>query len=508
MLSVQSSSLPGPPTVSARRLLLHAQHEALVLMRHDCAVCRSEGHAPRSQVLLVAHGHEVLATLYQIGGDMLRDGEAGLSEAAWHRLGVAEGDPIVIRHPPALGSASILRRRIFGRRLDAAEMEGIVGDIAAGRCSEIHLAAFITACSTLPLDLDEVVHLTRAMVGAGRQLAWPNAQVIDKHSVGGLPGNRTTPIIVAILAANGLVVPNTSSRAITSPAGTADMMETLTTVDMDIAAMRRVVEGEGACLVWGGAVDLSPADDLLIRVERVLEVDTPGQMVASVLSKKLAAGCSHVVIDIPVGPTAKVRSHEDAEAIAAMLTAVGRACGVTVRCVATDGTQPVGRGIGPALEARDVLAVLRQQEDAPADLRRRACLLAGAALELAGRAASGNGTALATATLADGRAHAKFQRICEAQGGLREPPRSTVSRPLTADRSGRVIAINNRVLARLAKLAGAPDDKAAGIDLHVRLGSEVLAGEPLMTVHAEAAGELAYALDFARAHPDILVIEP
>lgn len=477
-------------------------------MREDCAVCRSEGHAPRSQVLLLANGREVTATLYQIGEDVLQDGEAGLSEAAWRRLGVRDGDPIVVRHPPALSSMSSLRRRIYGRRLSAAEMETIVRDIAAGRYSDVHLTAFVTACSALPLDLDEVTHLTQAMVAAGERLTWPAPLVIDKHSVGGLPGNRTTPIVVAILAAHGLVIPKTSSRAITSPAGTADVMETLTKVDLDLAAMRRVVEQENGCLVWGGAVDLSPADDLLIRVERVLDIDAQGQMVASVLSKKISAGSTHVLIDIPVGPTAKVRAQEDAEALSAMLVAVGRASGLEVRCVLTDGSQPVGRGVGPALEARDVLAVLRRDPTAPPDLRRRACLLAGAALELAGAVAAGKGVEAAQSTLSDGRAWAKFQRICEAQGGLREPPRSVVSRPIEARSAGRLVAINNRTLARLAKLAGAPDDKAAGVELHVRLGDEISAGQPLLTVHAEAAGELAYALDFANNHPDLTVIEP
>ena len=500
--------LVGPPSVVARRLKLFTQHDALVLMREDCAVCRSEGHAPRSQVLLVAGGREVIATLYQIGDDVLQEGEAGLSEAAWERLGVNEGDRIVVRHPPALASMSDMRRRIYGRRLGAGEMEAIIRDVAAGRYSDVHLAAFLTACSALPLDLDEVVYLTRAMVSAGQRLEWPARMVIDKHSVGGLPGNRTTPIVVAILAAHGLVIPKTSSRAITSPAGTADVMETLTNVDLDLAAMRRVIERENGCLVWGAAVNLSPADDVLIRVERVLDIDTQGQLVASVLSKKIAAGSTHVVIDIPVGPTAKVRSGEEAEALSAMLVAVGQACGIEVRCVITDGAQPVGRGIGPALEARDVLAVLQGAGSAPADLRRRACLLAGAALELAGAAGAGEGLEAAQATLADGRAWSKFQRICEAQGGLREPPRSSVTRPILAQRPGRLVAINNRTLARLAKLAGAPDTKAAGVELHVRLGAEISADEPLLTVHAEAPGELAYALDFAHAHPDMMVIEP
>ena len=496
------------PTLTARRLGLLSQHDAIVLMRKDSPVCRSEGHAPRSQVLLLAEDREVTATLYQIaGGDLLQAHEAGLSEAAWDRLGVADGDEIHVRHPPALTSMSSVRRRVYGQRLDAAAMVEIVSDVAAGRYNDVHLSAFLTACSALPLDRGEVVHLTRAMVQAGERLTWDSAIVIDKHSVGGLPGNRTTPIVVAIVAANGLVIPKTSSRAITSPAGTADTMETLTNVDLDLASMRRVVEQEGGCLAWGGAVRLSPADDVFIRVERVLDIDTEGQLVASVLSKKIAAGSTHVVLDIPVGPTAKVRSHDDADALANVLTDVARRCGLEVRCIRTDGGQPVGRGIGPALEARDVLAVLQGALDAPADLRRRACLLAGAALELAGRCAAGQGEQLADQTLTDGRAWTKFQQICEAQGGLREPPRSTASHPLLAMRSGRVTGINNRTLARLAKLAGAPDNKAAGVELHVRLGDEVAAGEPLLTVHAEAPGELAYALDYAAANPGMLSLE-
>ena len=500
-------SAPRLPTVLARRLGLLSQHDMIVLMRADSPVCRSEGHAPRSQVLLMAHGREVTATLYQITDDLLQGDEAGLSEAAWERLGVVDGDRIVVRHPQALMSMSSVRRRVYGRRLDAAAMTGIITDVVAGRYTDVHLSAFLTACSALPLDREEVVHLTHAMVQTGERLAWDSPMVIDKHSVGGLPGNRTTPIVVAIVAAHGLLIPKTSSRAITSPAGTADTMETLTNIDLDITAIRRVVEQEGGCLAWGGAVQLSPADDVLIRVERVLDIDTEGQLVASVLSKKIAAGSTHVVLDIPVGPTAKVRSQDDADAIIETLTDVAGRCGLNIRCVQTDGAQPVGRGIGPALEARDVLAVLRGAPAAPPDLRRRACVLAGAALEMAGRCAAGEGTSLAEQTLADGRAWTKFQRICEAQGGLREPPRSTFCRPLTADRSGRLVAINNRTLARLAKLAGAPDDKAAGVEMHVRLGDEIAAGEPLLTVHAETDGELAYALDYAAANPEMITVE-
>lgn len=476
-------------------------------MRRDCEVCRAEGLAARARVRLVAGDREVHATLYQVDGDLLAAGEAALSEAAWGRLGVEPGDAITVRHAPALESLSSVRRRIYGSRLDAADMAAIVRDVAAGRYADIHLSAFLTASSALPLDEAETVSLTAAMVDVGERLTWNAPMVIDKHCVGGLPGNRTTPIVVAILAALGLVAPKTSSRAITSPAGTADTMETLAPVDLDLVAMRRVVEAEGGCVVWGGAVSLSPADDIFIRVERVLDVDTEGQLVASVLSKKIAAGSNHVVLDLPVGPTAKLRSPEAAERLAVRLVDVAGRFGLKARCLLTDGAQPVGRGVGPALEALDVLAVLQNAPDAPADLRERACRLAGAALELAGSASPGQGEDVADGVLADGRAWVKFQRICEAQGGMRTPPQAAQRTPITATHAGRVVHVNNRKIATLAKLAGAPGRKAAGLKLGVRLGDEVGRGQPLMTVHAESRGELAYALDYAAEHRDMIEIE-
>jgi len=322
--------------------------------------------------------------------------------------------------------------------------------------------------------------------------------VVDKHCVGGLPGNRTTPIVVAIVAAHGLTMPKTSSRAITSPAGTADTMETLAPVDLDLEDIRRVVEQESGCIVWGGAVRLSPADDILIRVERALDIDSEGQLVASVMSKKIAAGSTHLVLDIPVGPTAKVRSEAAARELAARLTMVGEAFGLKAATIFTDGSQPVGRGIGPALEAMDVLAVLQQAADAPEDLRDRACTLAGALLEMGGRAKPGAGKALAESTIADGRAWTKFQRICEGQGGMRVPPVARHRSPLVAPHRGTLRSIDNRRIARVAKLAGAPGSKAAGIEMHVSLGAAVEAGEPLCTVCSETTGELQYALDYAR----------
>ena len=369
------------------------------------------------------------------------------------------------------------------------------------------MSSFLTACAGGRLNEQEIVHLTRAMVDSGDRLDWGQDLVVDKHCVGGLPGNRTTPIVVAIVAAHGLTMPKTSSRAITSPAGTADTMEVLTAVDLDVPVMRKVVEQEQGCVVWGGSVSLSPADDLLIRVEKALDLDSEGQLVASVLSKKIAAGSSHVLIDMPVGPTAKIRSMEMAEDLSRYLEQTGAAMGIGVRVHTSDGSQPVGRGIGPALEARDLVAVLQNTKDAPQDLRERALDLAGHILEFSSDVKNGQGRILAAELLNSGKAWAKFQAICDAQGGMKDIPSAKYTHVIEADKAGQVTAIDNRRIARVAKLAGAPADKVAGVDLHTPVGTHLEKGAPLFTVHAHSPGELDYALGYLEEQDGIIDIE-
>jgi thymidine phosphorylase len=489
-----------------RRLGIDTYEEPVIFMHANCHVCRSEGFEAHSRVRIALGSRSVIATLNVVHSSLLTPQEAGLSEAAWKAIGAHAGDSVLVTHPDPIESFSAVRAKIYGRAFTEPELHAIVHDVTAGHYSGLEMAAFITACAGEGMSAAETISLTRAMIAAGSRLTWPQAPVVDKHSVGGLPGNCTTPIVVGIVAASGLTIPKTSSRAITSPAGTADTMEMLAPVDLTLEHMRRVVESEGGCVVWGGAMALSPADDILIRVERPLDFDSVGQLAASVISKKVAAGSTHLVIDMPVGATAKVRTPEAARSVGSRLMEVANAMRLAARVVETDGTQPVGRGIGPALEARDVLAVLQNDPEAPADLRERAVVLAGALLEIGGCAASGEGARMATDTLGKGKAWSKFQAICEAQGELREPPRADYQRPYLAADSGRVSAFDNRRLAKTAKLAGAPTAPAAGLDLHVRVGDQVERGQPLFTLHAETPGELDYATAYVEANPRLVTI--
>lgn len=490
-----------------KHLGIYTQNENVVYMREDCHICVSEGFEALTRLRVSNASTSIVASLNVLNSDILLPNEIGLSDAAAKTLNVSENEILYVSHLEPIESLSHVRAKIYNQKLDYKAYHEIIHDIVQGDYSNIHLSAFITACAGNRMDIDEIAYLTKAMITSGKQLNWNKEIVVDKHCIGGLPGNRTTPIIVSIVTAYGLTMPKTSSRAITSPAGTADTMEVFTNVTLSSAEIKAVVEKEGGCIVWGGTAQLSPADDILIKIEKALDVDSEGQLIASVLSKKSAAGSTHVVIDIPVGETAKVRSTEMAEKLKNHMEIVGKAVGLNVKVVITDGTQPVGRGIGPTLEARDILSVLRNEGHAPLDLKERALLLAGKILELSGKVELGAGNSKARELLETGIAYDKFKAICIAQGGFKEPQLAKYQHEIKAEYSGTVEKVDNRKLAKIAKLAGAPENKTAGIDFLSPIGTKVEKHQILYVIHAESKGELDYALEYFQLQRDILKIK-
>lgn len=476
-----------------RRVPIDTYRENVAFMRRDCPLCRSLGFRALSKVRIRAGRREITAVLNVSDLPLVGRDEIGLCLYAFDKLGLPEGTEVEVSHPGPTYSVQHIKDKLAGRRLGEEEFDAIIADIVGDRYSKVELTSFVIACAQNRLDREEIVALTRAMVRHGRTLDWRVPMVVDKHCVGGLPANRTTPIVVPIVAAFGLYIPKTSSRAITSPAGTADTMEVLAAVDLTFERMREIVARERGVIAWGGALDLSPADDIIIQVERPLSIDSEGQMVASILAKKKAAGATHVLLDVPVGPTAKVRSRQQGERLAALFRYVGEALGLVVEVVLTDGSQPVGNGIGPLLEAEDVLRVLANTPDAPRDLREKALFLAGRVLEFSPDVRRGEGEAIARRLLESGRALEQFDRIRRAQGWRDLPPRSEIWTDVRAERAGTVRAIDNERIAQVAKVAGSQATPRAGVLLLRKLGDPVERGEPLFRIYAEHEAELAFA---------------
>lgn len=406
-------------------------------------------------------------------------------------------------------SVEFIRKKLDGKTLSNEEMRTIISDIAQHNLSDVELTAYACAMYVHDMTIDETVACIEAMVDTGETISFSRSPVLDVHSIGGVPGNKYAPITVSIVAANGFVIPKTSSRAISSACGTADFMEVVAPVQFSATDVKRIAEKVGGTLCWGGGVNLAPADDAIIRVEYPLAVDPHAQLIASVLAKKKAVGAQYVVIEIPTGEGAKVQTEEKARDLARDFISVGERVGIRVQCAITYGGQPLGRAIGPVLEIKEALTVL-EGADSPSSIVEKACSLAGMLLELGGAATKGHGFDLALKTLRSGKALAKFREIIGAQGG---DPAVTSARlepgkyraEITSQHRGYVETIGSRKMVQIARAAGSPRDRGAGIYLHNKRGDRVEIGDPVFTIYADHEHRLQEAVALANQLRPVLI---
>lgn len=471
--------------------------ETRIFLNKASDVVKSEGFSPLSKVKVSYKSKNIYGSIYfsdDIGID-----EVGLSSYIIDKLNADKNkDKLTITHEEQLKSFSVVRDKLRGKPFTEAGIYDVIKDVVDGKYTDMHMACLCAATEGENLSDDEIAYFAKAMVNTGDVIKWDYDIVVDKHCIGGIPGNRTTPPAIAIVAEYGLHIPKTSSRAITSPAGTADVMEVMTNIMVPTNKLKSIVDDVNGCLVWGGAVDLNPSDDIIINVKKDLDLDSRGQMLASIMSKKIAAGSTHILIDIPYGSSAKTKTLETASSLKNDFENLGKKLGVTVLVNISDGSQPVGNGIGPALEAMDIIKVLKNEKDAPKDLRDKTLYLSGLIIEFDPKVKKGEGIKIATEILNSGRAWDRFEKICKAQGGMKKIPVAKLTQDILADRSGTVKEFDNRKLSQLAKFAGCPLQWASGIYLYKHLGDKVEKGEKLFTIHSDSSGELEMATKFAK----------
>jgi thymidine phosphorylase len=498
------------PRLRLRRVPIDTWRHHVVYLPQDEAARGATEWLGTSRVEVRAGGASICGRVNLVcGGSLVAPDEVGLSASAFEALGVDEGAPATLRAMPQPESLPTLRAKLRGERLPSGGVDRLIRDIAENRYNEGEIAAFLMAATTSLSD-EELIALACARTEVARRITWDEPIVVDKHSLGGVPGSRITLIVVPIVAAHGLAIPKTSSRAITSAAGTADAMETLARVDLDMGDVRRTVESARGCIAWNGRLTHSPLDDVMNALTRPLGLESSRWSVASILSKKAAAGSTHVIVDIPWGPGAKVKDEAAATDLAGLFRTVGHGLGLVVEAHATRGGGPIGRGIGPALEVRDVRLVLENRREAPHDLREKALFFAARILAWDPSVGSPErGRERAERLLASGAAHEAFERIVDAQG-RRTPPAlpGAVTAEWVAERDGLVEALDGWAISGIARRAGAPAHPGAGVDILATPGTRVERGQPLMRIHARSPDDLSVALDAARREAAFRVSEP
>ncbi len=456
----------------------------------------------------VSNDKENMTAIVELTDSVVQPGQVGLLKKGRKRLKAEHGDHVRVVPVSRPRSIELIKKRLNNRELTTDEINTLTEEITNHRLSDVELSAFVCSTYMNPLNNREITDLTLAMVNTGELIEMDIGPIFDFHSIGGVPGNKVTLIVVPIVAAAGLSIPKTCSRAISSAGGTADILETIANVTLPGWKIKEITEKVGGTIAWGGGVNIAPADDIIIRVEYPLSIDPYSQVIASVLAKKKAVGADHLLMDIPVGPHTKVEPMELARRYARDFMDIGQKIGINVQCAITYGGQPVGRSIGPALEVKEALMVLENDPPSSSTVE-KATSLAGIILEMGGF--SGNGKVEAMRILKSGEALNKFREIIRAQGtdnpeiGSQEVPMGEFTASVLSPGDGYVSSINNKDIVRIARAAGCPHDKFGGIALKKKIGHQVEKGEVLFEIYSSNDQRLKVAIQTAKKMMPFLI---
>jgi AMP phosphorylase len=482
--------------------------DPVVLLNSDDAL--ELGVGPDDHVRIT--GGSLAVTAVSVSDTIVRKGVISLPQDVADRCSVRSGDEIEVDYSPMPESIRSIRKKIDGGKLHKEEIDSIVADTMEGNLSDKEIIGFVSSFNINNADLEEVAYLTRAMAATGKIIDLGVKPIFDFHSLGGVPGNKITPIVVSIVASEGLFIPKLSSRAVSSACGTSDYVDTFCDVEMDSSSLKEAVRRNNGVFACGNE-EYAPVGSRIIRAERPMGIDPRPTMMASIMSKKIAIGTTHLLVDIPMGKGSKIPSMDVAKDFAEDLIDLGTILGIHVECAISRADQPIGRMIGPILEAKECIGILENGGGDPSVVG-KACGMAGILLEMAGEK---DGLAKATEILRSGQAHERFLKIVEAQGG--DPDiKSTDLVPgafmkdVHAKRTGFVQFVDNSGMVAIAKGAGAPSDTGAGIELLHKAGDEVEKGDVLFRIYAENQAKLDRAVESARSRRPMLVsdrrIEP
>ncbi len=466
--------------------------KSIAILNLDSA---KELHIREGERVLISKNSRKDIAVVNISSKLVKKSEVIVSNKIFKFLKLKKNSFVEISMAKDPKSKLYIQEKLNCKRLDSKKIDLIIKDIVSGSLTDVEIAYFISAVYKCGMDLKETEYLIKSMVSSGKKLNF-KGKVADKHCIGGVAGNRTTPIIVSICSSTGLIIPKTSSRAITSAAGTADVIESISKIDFSIKQLKKIIKKTNACLVWNGVLGLSPADDKLIKIERILHIDPESQLLASVLSKKIAVGSKFILIDIPYGSSAKV-SKSQAINLKYKFEKLSNSFNLKLKCILTDGSEPIGNGVGPLLEIIDILRVL-ENKDPPKDLKQKSILLSGELLELSGICKKNQGIKLAKEILESGKAFEQFKKIIKSQKGKipQEFSLGKFQKTIFSKKKCKIKSIDNKKINFIASLAGAPEDKGAGLYLFKHRNQKLESSEPIIKFYSESKNKLNQALNF------------
>ncbi len=468
------------------------EHLSVILHEHDAS---EYGITSMDKVSVIYGDHEFVFDV-NLTSTLVHPGEIGMIKDIQEKYsGLSNGVIVTVSYTNnSSASLEALKKWLNKKRLNQQEIFEIMKDISQNRFTDILTTYFSSMGFFLPSKDEDLYRMAKAMAEAGEMLHFDGI-VADKHCMGGVPGNETTMIMIPLLASLGIKMPKSFSKAITTPAATGECVSVLMDISFSKKEIEALIKKNNACLIRGGGLSLAPADEKLIKVAYPLSMQSYSRTVVSIMAKKYAMGITHLLLDLPVGPTAKIPDMKTAKWLKKKYEYVGKKLGMKVHVEITDALEPIGAGIGAVMQVREVLRVLQQHPNRPQDLEEKALHLCVKVIELVGLAKGKEAKKLAYGQLISGKAWEMMQKIIKAQHGTPEVQSeklglAKIQYDVHAEKTGKVKHIDMKAVNVAARTLGSPMDLEAGLYLHKKLGDTVKKWEVLYTMYANDDGKI------------------
>ncbi|MFC1780168.1 hypothetical protein ACFLY9_00525 [Patescibacteria group bacterium] len=440
-------------------------------------------------VLEVAGKRKSIIVTLDTTDTLVEEGELGFFEDVWEKFNIRFGEVVKVKLLSPGKAILGIRKKLLGEKLSYEEVYSIIKDIADDKLGKILTTYYAAAGYSPGFDEEEMFYMTKAMAETGDILKFDGI-VADKHSIGGVAGKGITPLVVPIVSClKGITVPNTSTRAITSASATTDMLEVIMPMSFSKEELSSFILKNNVFMVWGGGLDLAPADDKIIQVQKPIGIESIDKFVASIVAKKVAQGVNHVIFDVPCGRGAKIETDEEFQRVKSTFERVCAKFSINVVVYRRNVFGIDGNAVGPSLECREFLRIYERDERRSLQLEEDALKMAGRLIELCKKAKKGEGYKLAKQILESGDAFVKLQQIIKLQGGNEKVTSNSleiggVTLEIESKKDGVIKNINNKKVFEVCRALGNPRIKEAGMYFHKKVGDEVRLGDRLVTLYA------------------------